>query len=63
MQDVNGGIMRPTVREPLLATPGRLIFVPAVTRVTPVGNNGNFTKEAREIYSVVLKMQLVGYSC
>ncbi|KIM31406.1 hypothetical protein M408DRAFT_327626 [Serendipita vermifera MAFF 305830] len=29
-----------------------------ITRVTPVGNNGKFTKEAREIYSIVLKMQL-----
>ncbi|KDQ21890.1 hypothetical protein BOTBODRAFT_169072 [Botryobasidium botryosum FD-172 SS1] len=28
-----------------------------ITRVTPVGNGGKFTKEAREIYSLVLKMQ------
>jgi hypothetical protein len=31
-----------------------------VTRTTPVGNGGKFTKEAREIYSLVLKMQKVG---
>ncbi|KAF8316368.1 Creatinase/aminopeptidase [Clavulina sp. PMI_390] len=28
-----------------------------ITRTTPVGNGGKFTKEAREIYSLVLKMQ------
>jgi len=28
-----------------------------VTRTTPVGNGGRFTKEAREIYLLVLKMQ------
>lgn len=31
----------------------------AVTRTTPVGNGGRFTKEAREIYALVLKMQNV----
>ena len=31
----------------------------AVTRTTPVGNGGRFTKEAREIYTLVLKMQNV----
>jgi Xaa-Pro dipeptidase len=30
-----------------------------VTRTTPVGNGGRFTKEAREIYLLVLKMQEV----
>lgn len=30
-----------------------------VTRTTPIGNGGNFTKEARDIYSLVLKMQNV----
>ncbi|PVG02478.1 putative prolidase [Serendipita vermifera] len=29
-----------------------------ITRVTPVGNGGKFTKEARDIYQTVLKMQL-----
>ncbi|KAG8821899.1 hypothetical protein FRC19_007036 [Serendipita sp. 401] len=29
-----------------------------ITRVTPVGNGGKFTKEAREIYETVLKMQM-----
>ncbi|KAG8848877.1 hypothetical protein FRB96_001009 [Tulasnella sp. 330] len=28
-----------------------------ITRTTPVGNGGKFTKEAREIYTLVLKMQ------
>ncbi|KAG8941342.1 hypothetical protein FRC04_004588 [Tulasnella sp. 424] len=28
-----------------------------ITRTTPIGNGGKFTKEAREIYSLVLKMQ------
>ncbi|KAG8891623.1 hypothetical protein FRB99_003444 [Tulasnella sp. 403] len=28
-----------------------------ITRTTPIGNGGRFTKEAREIYSLVLKMQ------
>lgn len=32
-----------------------------VTRTTPVGNGGKFTTEAREIYSLVLKMQNVRY--
>lgn len=30
-----------------------------VTRVTPVGNRGKFTEEAKAIYSLVLKMQIV----
>ncbi|KAG8932912.1 hypothetical protein FRC02_000339 [Tulasnella sp. 418] len=28
-----------------------------ITRTTPIGNGGKFTKEAREIYELVLKMQ------
>lgn len=38
------------------------LFRYIVTRVTPVGNGGKFSKEAREIYSLVLKMQTVRYS-
>jgi Xaa-Pro aminopeptidase len=38
------------------------ILLTPVTRVTPVGNGGKFSKEAKEIYSLVLKMQTVRYS-
>jgi Xaa-Pro dipeptidase len=31
-----------------------------ITRTIPVGNGGRFTKEAGEIYELVLRMQKVG---
>ncbi|KAG9031407.1 hypothetical protein FRB95_002771 [Tulasnella sp. JGI-2019a] len=34
-----------------------------ITRTTPVGNGGKFTKEARDIYSLVLKMQNDSIKC
>jgi Xaa-Pro dipeptidase len=37
-------------------------YLMAVTRTTPVGNGGKFTSHARDIYSLVLKMQNVGLS-
>lgn len=34
-----------------------------ITRTLPIGNGGRFTKEAREIYEIVLEMQDVRWFC
>lgn len=63
MQGVNGRIMRVIVRELFLhfVLFQRVVDVSfwVVTRTTPVGNGGKFTKEARDMYTLVLKMQNV----